>query len=76
MLESKANKGIDLFILDEPFNGLDTVCIEMALEVLKNSNSNKRLIIVDHNPEVKEMVESRLTAVRDGATSRIVQMAA
>jgi DNA repair exonuclease SbcCD ATPase subunit len=73
MLESKANKGIDLFILDEPFDGLDTVCIEMALEVLKNSNSNKRLIIVDHNPEVKEMVESRLTVVRDGATSRVVQ---
>lgn len=73
-LENKANKGIDIFILDEPFNGLDTVCIEMALEVLKNSNSNKRLIIVDHNPEVKEMVESRLTAVRDGSTSRIIQL--
>ena len=75
LLESKANKGIDLFILDEPFDGLDTVCIEMALEVLKNSNSNKRLIIVDHNPEVKEMVESRLVVVRDGATSRVVQAA-
>ena len=75
LLESKANKGINLFILDEPFDGLDTVCIEMALEVLKNSNSNKRLIIVDHNPEVKEMVESRLTVVRDGSTSRIVQAA-
>jgi DNA repair exonuclease SbcCD ATPase subunit len=75
MLESKANKGIDLFILDEPFDGLDTVCIEMALEVLKNSNSNKRLIIVDHNPEVKEMVESRLVVVRDGPVSHIVQAA-
>jgi len=75
MLESKANKGIDLFILDEPFDGLDTVCIEMALEVLKNSNSNKRLIIVDHNPEVKEMVESRLIVVRDGPVSHIVQAA-
>ncbi|CAM6004875.1 unnamed protein product [Sphagnum balticum] len=75
LLENRANKGIDLFILDEPFDGLDTVCIEMALEVLKNSNSNKRLIIVDHNPEVKEMVESRLTVVRDGATSRVVQAA-
>lgn len=73
LLESEGKKGINVFILDEPFNGLDTVCIEMALEVLKNSNSNKRLIVVDHNPEVKEMVESRLTVVRDGATSRIVQ---
>lgn len=73
LLENKANKGIDLFILDEPFEGLDTVCIEMALEVLKNSNSNKRLVIVDHNPEVKEMVENRLVVVRDGATSRVEQ---
>ncbi len=73
LIETRANKGIDIFILDEPFDGLDTVCIEMALEVLKNSNVSKRLIIVDHNPEVKQMVESRLTVVRDGATSKIVQ---
>lgn len=73
LIESEANKGIDLFILDEPFDGLDTVCIEMALEVLKNSNTNKRLIIVDHNPEVKQMVESKLLVIRDGATSTILQ---
>ena len=73
LIESKANKGIDLFILDEPFTGLDTVSIEMALEVLKNSNINKKLIIVDHNPEVKEMVESRLVVVRDGQTSSVMQ---
>lgn len=73
MLESKANKGINIFFLDEPFTGFGTVEIEMALEVLKNSSSNKRLVIIDHNPEVKEMVESKLTAVRNGATSRIVQ---
>lgn len=72
-IESKTGKGIDVFILDEPFTGLDTVSIEMALEVLKNSNSNKRLIIVDHNPEVKQMVASRLVVVRDGVTSTITQ---
>jgi DNA repair exonuclease SbcCD ATPase subunit len=73
LLENKTGKGIDVFILDEPFDGLDTVGIEMALEVLKNSNINKRLVIVDHNPEVKQMVESRLLVVRDGTTSKIVQ---
>ncbi len=73
LIENKANKGIDIFVLDEPFNGLDTVCIEMALEVLKNCNINKRLIIVDHNPEVKQMVESKLLVTRDGPTSRITQ---
>lgn len=74
LIESKANKGINIFILDEPFNGLDTVCIEMALEVLKNSNTNKRLVIVDHNPEIKQIVGSRLLVVRDGLTSRITQL--
>lgn len=73
LIESRSNKGIDLFILDEPFDGLDTVCIEMALEVLKNSNLNKRLFIVDHNPEVKEMVESKLLVTRTGAFSKITQ---
>lgn len=73
LIENRANKGIDIFVLDEPFNGLDTVCIEMALDVLKNSSINKRLIIVDHNPEVKQMVESRLLVTRDGLTSRISQ---
>lgn len=73
LIEDRANKGIDIFILDEPFTGLDPICIEPMLEVLKNSNTKKRIIIVDHNPEVKQMVESRLTAIRDGATSRIAQ---
>jgi DNA repair exonuclease SbcCD ATPase subunit len=75
LIETEANKGIDIFILDEPFQGLDTVCIEEALQVLKNAKASKRLVIVDHNPEVKQMVESRLTVMRDGATSRVIQAA-
>lgn len=71
LLENRTNKGINIFILDEPFTGLDTVSIEMAIEKLRSLN--KRLIIVDHNPEIKQMVESRLIVVRDGLTSTIVQ---
>jgi DNA repair exonuclease SbcCD ATPase subunit len=73
LIELETGKGIDVFILDEPFTGLGTVEIEMALEVIKNSNINKRIIIVDHNPEVKQMVESRLLVVRDGLTSTITK---
>lgn len=72
-VENKTNKGIDVFFLDEPFTGMDTVIIEDALQVLKTANINKRLVIVDHNPEVKQMVESRLLVVRDGTTSKIEQ---
>lgn len=71
LLESRSKKGIDVFILDEPFTGLDTVSIEMAIDKLKSLN--KRLVIVDHNPEIKQMVESRLLVMRDGLTSKIVQ---
>lgn len=70
-IESKTGKGLNIFILDEPFTGLGTVEIEMALEVLKNSNINKKLTIVDHNPEVKQMVQDRLVVVRDGLTSKV-----
>jgi ABC-type Na+ transport system ATPase subunit NatA len=70
-IETKTGKGLNIFILDEPFNGLGTVEIEMALAVLKNSNINKKLTIVSHNPEVKEMVQNRLVVIRDGLTSRV-----
>jgi DNA repair exonuclease SbcCD ATPase subunit len=73
LIEQKTGKGINVFILDEPFTGLDTVSIEMTLEMLKNSNLTKKLILVDHNPVIREMVENRITVIRDGLTSRIVQ---
>lgn len=71
-IESKNSIGFNLFILDEPFNGLGTTEIEMALEVLKKSNLNKKLLIVDHNAEIKEMVQDRLIVTRNGQISRIM----
>lgn len=73
MLELKSNKGSNLFILDEPFNGLDTVGIEMALEVIRSSNLNKKIIIVDHNPIIGQMVDSKVSVVRNGEESRVIQ---
>lgn len=70
-IETKTGKGLNLFIIDEPFDGLGTVEIEMALEVFKNANINKKLIIVDHNAEVKEMVQDRIVVTRDGLTSKV-----
>lgn len=70
-IETKTGKGLNIFILDEPFDGLGTVEVEMVLEVFKNANINKKLIIVDHNPEVKQMVQYRAVVTRDGLTSRM-----
>lgn len=71
-VESKTGKGTNIFILDEPFTGLDTVCIEEALAVLKNSNINKKIIVVDHNPIIKESMTDRIVVVRTGDQSVIM----
>jgi DNA repair exonuclease SbcCD ATPase subunit len=72
-IEESTGKGIDLFILDEPFTGLDSQCCEDAIEMLKNCITGKRIFLVDHNPQVAQAIESHITVVRDGLTSRIVQ---
>lgn len=71
-LEDSTGKGIDLYIADEPFNGLGPVEIEPILELLQNSNLNKRIILVDHNEIVKQHVQNKILVVREGETSGIV----
>jgi len=72
-IEETTGKGIDLFILDEAFNGLDSTCIQEAIEMLKESSVDKRLFLVEHNPVIAQSIEKRITVVRDGLTSKIVQ---
>lgn len=72
-IEERTGKGIDLMVLDEPFTGLDTTNVFEALEMLKECSSDKRLLIVDHNPVASQSIESRLKVIRDGLTSRVVQ---
>lgn len=71
LIENRSNKGINVFILDEPFNGLGATEIEPTLELLKSLKTNKNIIIVDHNEAVKEMVSDRIVAVRNGVHSTI-----
>lgn len=71
-IEDRTNNGIDLYILDEPFTGLDTISIQDAIEMVKNSVLDKRIILVDHNPIAAESIENRITVIRDGLTSKIV----
>jgi DNA repair exonuclease SbcCD ATPase subunit len=71
MIESITGKGLDLFILDEPFNGLDHISIENCLEIIKNHDTNKRIIIVDHSSETKEMIGFRVVVERSGQESEI-----
>lgn len=72
ILESKANKGADLFILDEPFTGLEEQNIEKCLHIICQTDTNKKIVIVDHNPIVKQMVHNNILVERTGDSSRVM----
>ena len=72
VLESKAGKGADFFILDEPFDGADNITRAAIVEIVKGIDSNKRIIIVDHSEETKEIISDKITVIRSGETSSVV----
>lgn len=72
-IQEKTNKGINLFILDEPFNGLESVNIEAILDILVTSTMDCKILIVDHHSETKAKIDSKITIIRDGLHSNIVQ---
>lgn len=56
MIESMTKKGVNFLIIDEGFDGLDSVSKIQCLEILKTLNTEKKILMVDHSSEVKEMV--------------------
>jgi DNA repair exonuclease SbcCD ATPase subunit len=76
MIEEQAGKGLDIFILDEPFDGLDSICREECLQILQAHITGKRIIVVDHSNETKEMVNETIRVIRDGQESAICDIVA
>lgn len=72
-IEERTSKGINIIVLDEPFTGLDTRCCEDAIEMLRNCSVGKKILLVDHNPVVAQSIENKITVIRDGLTSKVVQ---
>lgn len=72
MLESQLGIGADWMVLDEPFEGMDVMGIEAIIEVIKQAGVNKRIILVDHHSETKEIVDHTISVVRSGLESSIV----
>lgn len=71
VIETKVAKGANFFFMDEPFDGLDSVCKENCLEILKQLDTNKKIIMVDHSSELKEMVSDVILVVKKGEVSTI-----
>ena len=72
VIESKAGKGANFYVIDEPFDGLDSICKENCLEILRQIDTNKKIIMVDHSSELKEMVSDIITVVKSGENSHII----
>lgn len=73
LIEDRTAKGINLYILDEPCTSMDSINTEQVIEMIKQIDSNKTIIIVEHNPIIKEMVTDKITVIRKDETSRIGQ---
>jgi len=71
LIQEKANKGIDVMILDEPFNGFDSIGIEHSLEMIRTFAVDKKILIVEHDGVAKEFIQDRITVVRDGEISSV-----
>jgi DNA repair exonuclease SbcCD ATPase subunit len=72
VLEDKFNKGINVFVMDEPFNGMDKISVQECLEMIKNADTNKKLILIDHSSEVKEMIPDTIMVEKQNYVTRII----
>lgn len=72
MIESMTQKGVNFLIIDEGFDGLDSISKIECLEILKSLNTDKKMLIVDHSSEVKEMVYDIIQVNRVNEESYIV----
>ncbi len=73
MIETYAGKGLNVFIMDEPMTGLDSVSACAIIDMLSMSNLSKKIILVDHNKETTERVPYKMNVIRDGQESRLEQ---
>lgn len=62
---------LNWIILDESFNGQDTVTKASCLEMLQSYAEDKLVIVIDHASEFKELVAQTITVVHEHQHSRI-----
>ncbi|MDQ6471362.1 ATP-binding cassette domain-containing protein [Flavobacterium sp. LHD-80] len=58
-------------LLDEPYNGLSPLMIEIINEMLKASLNKKGIIITDHNYHNVIKIANKLVLIKDGKTHQI-----
>ena len=63
---------INPVILDEPFNNLDHVNREVALEVIREASRTRCIVVVDHASEVKASFDTVWKVVKRGGISTLL----
>jgi hypothetical protein len=72
LIEERSGIGVNYYIMDEPCGGMDDVCKAEFMEMIKASESRKRIFIVEHSPAIKELAEATITVERTGPYSKVV----
>ena len=70
-IEKQSSCGCDFYIIDEPFDGLDNICREDVLSVLEKFDTNKKIILVDHSEELKQIVNQKITIKKENNVSTV-----
>ena len=70
-----SNYGIDVnpIILDEPFNGLDTLGRELIVDILSRLSSDRQIWVIDHASEAKSLFNSVVRVEKRNGISHINQ---
>lgn len=55
-------------LLDEPYNGLSPLMIEVVNEMIKENSLKKGIIITDHNYQSTMKIATRLILIKEGKT--------
>lgn len=71
LIQEKSNVGCNILCLDEIFGGFDSAGIEQALDMLRNVSTDKKIMIVEHNPIAKEFVSDKIIVTRTEETSAL-----
>jgi DNA repair exonuclease SbcCD ATPase subunit len=72
VLETQFGMSLNPIILDEPFDGLDTVGREIVIELLEQLAKNRQIFVVDHSSEAKSMFSKVIKIeLRDNISSLV-----
>jgi len=71
MIEEMAAIGFNLYFMDEPFDGMDDVCVEGLVEMLRGCRTSKKLVILSHAPAIKELADRTIMIERKDDTSTV-----